>query len=197
LAAAAGTRFEHLFTLAFHLGCRPGELLALKWGDLDPASRTLRINQNIVFRKAGDWYLKKPKTKLSRRTLPLTDALIETLGVQRRLQLEARLKAGKLWADHQFIFCNATGEPHSQFDLIYDCKKILKAAGLPASFSPYVTRHTMATLLMAGGTNPKVVSERLGHSNITITLAAYTHVSPGMQAEVSEAMDRLLGVKKR
>src|SRR5262245_25956096 len=96
LASAAGTRFEVLFNLAFHLGCRPGELLGLKWADIDAEARNLRINQSIVWRKAGDWYLKNPKTKLSRRTLPLTDALIEFLNAQRKRQLEARLKMGKL-----------------------------------------------------------------------------------------------------
>src|SRR5262249_28143790 len=144
LDAARGNRFEHLFRLAFHVGCRPGELLALKWADLDAGARTLRINQSIVWRKAGDWYLKKPKTKLSRRTLPLTDALIEILGAQRRRQLEARLKVGKLWTDHGFIFADETGEPFSQWVLSDDCKLILKAAGLPLNFTPYSTRHTMA-----------------------------------------------------
>jgi integrase len=93
LDAAEGNRFETLFRIAFHCGFRPGELLALKWADLD--AETLRINQNIVWRKAGIWYLKKPKTKLSQRTLPLTPALVAALKEQRRRQLEDRLKAGK------------------------------------------------------------------------------------------------------
>lgn len=114
LDAAQGTRFDNLFKLAFHVGCRPGELLALKRADLDATARTLRINQSIVWRKAGDWYLKKPKTKLSRRTLPLTDELIELLAAQRKRQLEMRPKVGKLWTDHGFIFANEIGDPYSQ-----------------------------------------------------------------------------------
>jgi hypothetical protein len=66
-------------------------LLALKWADFDLQAKTLRVNHNIVFRKAGDWYLKKPKTKKGKRTLPLTDAMIEVLNRQRKAQLEARL----------------------------------------------------------------------------------------------------------
>ncbi|MGE0128055.1 MAG: tyrosine-type recombinase/integrase [Blastocatellales bacterium] len=196
LAAAEGTRFDNLFKLAFHVGCRPGELLALKWSDLDTGARTLRINQSVVFRKAGDWYLKKPKTKLSRRTLPLTDALIEVLSAQRKRQLEARLKVGKLWTDHGFIFANEIGEPYPQWTLRDDWKVILKAAELPLNFVPYTTRHTMASVLIANGTNVKAVSERLGHSNVAITLQTYTHVSQGMQAEVSEEIERLLGGQK-
>jgi len=196
LAAADGTRFDNLFKLAFHVGCRPGELLALKWGDLDAGARTLRVNQSIVWRNSKEWYLKKPKTKLSRRALPLTDALIEVLSAQRKRQLEARLKIGKLWTDHGFIFANEIGEPYSQGTLLNDCKRILKAAGLPVTFKPYTARHTMATLLIAGGTNPKAVSERLGHSNVTITLQTYTHVNPGMQSAVSEEIERLLSGQK-
>ncbi len=193
LHAAEGTRLGNLFKVAFHLGCRPGEMLALKWADLDVEARTLRVNQNIVWRKAGDWYLKKPKTKLSRRTLPLTPALIEILNAQRKSQLEARLKAGALWKDHGFIFADSVGEPYSQWKLRGDCKKIVESAGLPQTFTPYSTRHTMATILMMTGTNPKAVSERLGHSKVSITLDRYTHVSQGMQADVSEKIERLLG----
>src|SRR5262249_38355567 len=156
------------FKLAFHVGCRPGELLALKWADLDLEAKTLRINQSIVWRKAGDWYLKRPKTKLSRRTLPLTDSLIELLSVHRKRQLEARMKAGKLWADHGFIFPNEIGEPYTHWVLHDDFKAIANTAGLPENFTTYTTRHTMATLLIASGTNPKAVSERLGHSNVNI-----------------------------
>jgi integrase len=194
--AAEGNRFENLFKLAFHVGFRPGELLALKWTDFDAQARTLRVTHNIVWRKAGDWYLKKPKTPKSRRALPLTDATIQILLVQRKRQLEDRLKAGKLWQDHGFIFADATGDPYSQWVLNKDCKRILKAAGLPAHLSPKATRHTMATLLLAGGTNPKAVQERMGHSRITTTLKTYVHVLPGMQEGVSEEIERLLNAKK-
>jgi len=76
------------------------------------------------------------------------------------------------------------------------CKEILKAAHLPTDFNLKSTRHTTATLLMADGTNPKVVQERLGHSKVAITLQTYMHVSPGMQADASDAMERLLSGKK-
>lgn len=196
LTAAAGDRFENLFKLAFHVGFRPGELLALKWVDLDVAAKTLHVSQNIVWRKSGDWYLKKPKTKLSRRTLPLTDAMIGVLKDQRRRQLEDRLRVGKLWTDHGFIFTDSTGSPYAHWNLYAACKRILKAAGLPENFTPYSARHTMATLLIAGGTNVKAVSERLGHSQVVTTLQQYTHVSPGMQANVSDEIERLLDGKK-
>ncbi len=163
---------------------------------LDSQARTLRVSQNIVFRKAGDFYFKKPKTKSSKRTLPLTGAVVEVLSRQRKSQLEERLRAGKLWQDRDLIFATPTGDPHAWWDLYNECKRILKAAGLPEYFSPKTARHTMATLLIADGTNPKAVQERMGHSKITTTLQQYTHVLPGMQADASERIEELLKGKK-
>jgi integrase len=196
LKAAEGNRFENLFKLAFHVGFRPGELLALKWSDFDKQAKTLRVSQNIVWRNANDWYLKKPKTKNSKRTLPLTEPLLAVLAAERKRQLEARLKAGKLWQDHGFIFADSTGAPFSQWVLRRHFKAIAKAAGLPDHFSPKTARHTMATILIAGETPVKVVSERIGHSRITTTLQQYTHVLPGMLADTSERIEQLLKGKK-
>jgi len=196
LEAARGERLENLFKLAFHVGFRPGELLGLKWTDFDQQARTLRVNQSIVFRKADDWYLKRPKTKKSKRTLPITPAMVEILKAQRKAQLEDRMRAGKLWRDHGFIFADTIGEPYPQWALYSDFKRVLRVAKLPGTFNPYTPRHTMATLLLEKGVNPKAVSERMGHARITITLDAYAHVLPGMQADVSEEIERLLGGRK-
>jgi len=196
LDAAADSRFVHLFHLAFHLGFRPGELLALKWSDFDADKRTLRVNRNIVFRRHGDWYLKAPKTAKSKRELPLTDNLVEALKSERREQLKTRMKAGKAWKDHGFIFTDSFGEPYPPNDLWRECRRILDAAKITGKFSPKTGRHTMASLLLAKGKNVKGVSERLGHSRITTTLAAYAHVLPGAQAELSEEMESLLSGQK-
>lgn len=196
LEAAADSRFVHLFHLAFHLGFRPGELLALKWSDFDADKKTLRVNRNIVFRRHGDWYLKAPKTVKSKRELPLTDNLVEALKSERRDQLAKRMKAGKAWKDHGFIFADSFGEPYPPNDLWRECRRILDAAKITGKFSPKTGRHTMASLLLAKGKNVKGVSERLGHSKITTTLAAYAHVLPGAQVELSEEMESLLSGQK-
>jgi integrase len=154
------------------------------------------VSGNSVFRKADQWTLKRPKTKSSRRTLPLTDAPVAVLKAQRTAQLEDRMRAGKLWKDHGFIFADTIGEPHSSWTLYNDFRQIMKRAGLAGKFSPKSARHTMATLLMERKVNPKAVSERLGHSTIKITLDAYSHVLPGAQAEVSEEIERILRGQK-
>jgi len=192
LEAAKDNRFENLFRLAFHVGCRPGELLGLAWADINGEAGTLRVTQTIVWRASGDWYTKRPKTKLSARTITLTPTLIEMLRGHRIRQLEQRLRRGAAWTETGFVFTDDGGQPCPQYSLRYECKKILKQAGLPWDFSPYTARHTMASLLIESGVNVKAVSERLGHSKIDITLNTYTHVSPGFQAEVSEDIERIL-----
>lgn len=196
LNAADETRFGPILTLAFHTGCRPGELLGLKWENLEASSMTLKIRQTIHWPKGGAWYLDTPKTAVGRRNLRLTDYLVEMLAQHRKRQLEERMKAGSAWSDHGLIFTDEVGEPYSQGRLRYYFKQILLAAGLPDHFNPYSARHTSATLLMASGINAKTVSDRLGHSDVRITLKTYTHPTAGMQNEASEEIERVLRRQK-
>jgi integrase len=121
---------------------------------------------------------------------------MEVLNRQCKSQHEARLKAGKLWTDHGFIFADTTGDPYPPWTLRDEFKAVAKKAGLPENFSPKTARHTMATILIADETPVKTVSERLGHSKVVTTLQQYTHVSPGMQAGVSERIEQLLKGQK-
>jgi hypothetical protein len=98
--------------------------------------------------------------------------------------------------DFGFILTSDKSDPFAQHQLRNDCNRILTKAGLPQSFNPYTARHTMASLLIEGGTNVKAVSERLGHSRVGITLDTYTHASEGMQREVSDDIERILSGDK-
>jgi integrase len=201
LAAANQTRFGLFFTLAFHTGCRPGEMLGLKWECLDAGARTLRISKTIKWQKSAAtgkfiWYLDTPKTTNARRVIQLSEGLVETLTTHRKVQLEERMKAGGLWRESGFIFANEIGEPYSQNSLRYFVKAICRTAGLPDHFTPYSARHTSATLLMASGINPKTVSNRLGHADVSTTLQTYTHPTADMQMEASEEIERLIKGRK-
>lgn len=200
LAAAEQTRFSALFTLAFHTGCRPGELLGLRWADLDPQARQIHIRLGIHWRKKddprGQWYLDDLKTDSSRRDLRLDGGIVEILAAHRKRQLEERMKAGKAWRDHNFIFCNEIGEPYSQTQLRYNCKKILSAAGLPKTFNPYSARHSAATWMIEQGVNAKTVAGRLGHSDVKTTLGVYTHSTEGMDEQAVETLARLIEGRK-
>jgi integrase len=192
LAAAQGRRESQLFTIAFYTGARPCEYLALKWTDVDLQAKTITIRRSLVWRKAGDWYITEPKTEKSKRTLPLSAAVIAALQEQRKRQLEDKMKIGRAWPDHGFIFADEAGEPMTVGATRYLFRHLLRMAGLPAEIRLYDVRHSTATHLIASGYNAKVVSERLGHSNIAITLETYTHVSAGMQKEASEEMEKVI-----
>lgn len=193
LQAANETRFGVIFTLAFHLGCRPGELLGLLWSDFDAQARLLRIERTLKWKRGGGgWYFDPPKTASGQRVLRLTETLVELLDRQRKSQLADKLKAGGARKEHGFIFADEVGEPYSQQNLRYRCKRILNAAGLPEHFNPYSARHTSATLLIGSGISAKTVSERLGHSDVQITLQTYTHPTNDMQLAASEQIEKLL-----
>lgn len=182
--------------LAFLLatGCRPGESQALKWGDVNWQTGAVTIQRNLVRlrRDKSAWQFGEPKTASGRRTIPLSPGMMKRLSDHRRTQGEARLKAGPKWKALDLVFCGPSGEPRAVDYLSKLWKATLKAAGLPATFRSYDARHTTATLLLQDKTSPKVVSERLGHANVQITLDVYGHVLPGMQEEATERLGRLI-----
>ncbi len=192
LAAAAGDRLEALYVLALATGMRLGELLALKWHDVDVGSGGLHVRATLQRTKEG-YVFAPPKTKRSRRRIALPATAAEALQRHHKRQAEERLRLGTVWSDNDLVFANPMGEPLDGISVLrYSFHTLLKRAGLPI-VRFHDLRHTAATLLLGRGVNPKVVSEMLGHSNISITLNLYGHVTPHMQQQAADMMDRLLG----
>jgi integrase len=190
--AAVEPDFKPWFLFLFETGVRPGELQALKWADINFDKGTATIQRSLARLDTGEWILGEPKTKRSRRTIPLSGSLVSALKQHRLAQNESRMKALK-WSPLDLVFCNpATGEPFNKIRLTYEVKRALKAASLPMNLSAYSTRHTAATLLMVQSVPPKVVSERLGHSAIGITLDTYSHVLEGMQQDATDKLATLI-----
>lgn len=150
------------------------------------------MRRPLTRQNGGGWELTEPKTAKSRRTVPLPAFAVEALREHRKEQAAARLKAGEAWNDHGFIFAAENGEPLNTRNLDQQhFQKIQKAAELPR-LRMHDLRHSHATLLLANGEHPKVVSERLGHASVTLTLDTYSHVLPGMQEQATERLDALL-----
>lgn len=194
LQAVANDRHALLFTLALETGMRPEEYLALQWKDVDWQRGAVSIQRALVESRGGnDWAFEEPKTAKSRRIVPLSRSLLTRLRAHKTAQLEARLKLGADWQDHDLLFTSEIGTPFSPNNLRKrHFKPALKRAGLPESLRLYDLRHTTATLLLASNVHPKIVSERLGHSSITLTLDTYSHVLPGMQADATAQLESLL-----
>ena len=179
-------------------GVRPGEALALRWADVDLKGGVVTIRRSLTWRKKGE-YLFRDETKTGKgRPIPLPASLVPDLTSHKARQAEERLAVGSQWVDLDLVFPTELGTPHRRENITTrHLKPILEAAGLPPNFRLYDLRHSCATLLLAGNTNPKIVSERLGHASVTLTLDTYSHVTPTMQAEASRTLDRLLFRKTR
>lgn len=190
LTAAEGRPESIIFAFAFFTGARPCEYLGLKWSDLE--GDRITIQRSIHWRKSEDWYFEEPKTAKGKRSIKLSSEIMRKLADYRTCQLEARMRAGSIWQPNDFIFTNEIGEPISKEPLRETFKKILTAAGLPDSIRLYDTRHSCATALMGAGVHIKVVSERLGHSNSSITMDVYSHVMPGQQDEASAELEKAI-----
>jgi integrase len=192
LKAAASDRYATLFNLAIIAGLRPSEYLGLQWKDIDFDKGTVTIQRTLTWKRDRSWYFGEPKTSKSRRSIPLPLPLLHMLREHKRRQAEERLKAGPEWRGHDLVFCGREGQPVQSRNLIAKhFKPTLKRAGLPDSIRLYDLRHTCATLLLVADENPKIVSERLGHSSIVLTLDTYSHVLPSMQ---KAATDKLAGM---
>ncbi len=192
LDAARGDRLEALYALAVHTGLRQGELLGLKWEDIDLEERTLHVRRALTTAKGGP-RLAAPKTKGSRRRVSLTKGAVDALRGHLARQLEEIDRAGSLWQENGLVFASETGRPLDRRSVTTHLfKPLLKRAGLPAKTRFHDLRHTCATLLLTKNVNPKVVSEMLGHSSISITLDTYSHVLPDMQDSAARALEEAL-----
>ena len=194
LEAVRGDRLEALYVLAITTGMRQGELLALRWRDVDLTSQSLQVRATLHRTKEHGYVLAAPKTKQSQRRIKLSNTAVEALHAHRVRQHAERLALGPAWDDTlDLVFRNTVGKPQDVMNLLhYHFYPLLKRAGLPR-IRFHDLRHTAATLLLGRGINPKIVSEMLGHASISITLDTYSHVLPDMQDQAAAAMDAALG----
>jgi integrase len=191
LETARGDSLEALYVLAVHTGMRQGELLGLKWEDVDLEGGVVRIRRTLT-RNKGRLLLGEPKTKKSRRRVRLTETAAQTLREHLERQLEEIERLGDLYQDQGLVFTTQVGTPINPTNLRKrSFASLLERAGLPA-IRFHDLRHTCATLLLLRNVHPKFVQELLGHATITITLDTYSHVLPGMGDQTAAAMERAL-----
>ena len=178
--------------LAITAGLRQGELLALRWADVDLDAHSIRVTGSLQNLPGRGLCIVEPKTERSRRLVVVGELAAEALRRHRAAQAEERLSAGPAWEDSGLVFPNGSGKPMNPSNLLVrSYRKLLGRADLPR-LRFHDLRHTAATLLLGQGVHAKVVSEMLGHSSITITLDLYSHVTPTMQQQAADALDALL-----
>lgn len=193
LVAIKGSRLESLFVLALVSGMRPGEYLALRWADIDFATGDIRIQRSLT-RIKGRVLIEEPKTSRSRRTVSVPTSVLALLREQRRIQAsERKSQPPSAPQFDDLVFTTDSGAPLDLHNVRYQyLKPMLRRAGLPVALRLYDLRHACATILMMAGQNPKVVSERLGHASVVMTLDTYSHVVPVMQQQATAVLSDLL-----
>ena len=196
LEAARGDRLEALYVLAVYTGMRRGELLGLKWADvdLDASPVIVRIRRTLTRVDNGRRLaLGQPKTKTSIRTVRLTRRAADALRTHRARQAEEKLRAGAHYEDQGLIFAGESGGLINPSNLRQrSFTPLLKRAGLPR-ITFHDLRHTCASLLFQKNVHPKNVQVLLGHASAAITLDTYSHMLPGMGGEAADAMEEALG----
>ena len=170
-----------------------GELLGLKWSDLNLKEGPLTVKRFLRTDKSGPHFTEGKRDR-SRRCVELGVSTIAMLKAHRKRQNEEHLKYAGLWDDHGLVFTREDGYPiqarHMTRNSFF---KLLKRAGLnEVGLTFHGLRHTCATLMLLNKVPPKVVSERLGHADVAFTLRVYSHVLPGMQRNAADGLDEML-----
>jgi integrase len=188
LEAVRGDRLEALYVVALHTGLRQGELLALRWEDLDLEAHTLQVRRTVT-KDGGKLAVGPTKTAKGRRTVKLTKDAAASLRGHLTRQLEEIDVLGDHFQDQGLVFCTSKGTLINPTNLRKrSFAPLLVRAGLP-HITFHQLRHTAATILLLKNVNPKIVSEMLGHASIAITLDTYSHVLPNMQDSAVAAME--------
>jgi integrase len=195
LLAAAEHSFAYVpIVLAVATGVRRGEVLGLRWADVDLERATASIAsiaQTLEETDRGGLAFKPPKTERSRRLIALPAIAIDVLRRHRARQAEERLRAGRDWIDNGLVCCDALGRPLSPRRVTKAFRQLRRSLGLDGARF-HDLRHGYASMLLALGTHPKVVQEALGHSSVSITLDIYSHLMPGMQRDAANGIDTML-----
>lgn len=184
-------RLGLLYRLGLFTLLRPGELLALKWDDIDWRRSTVRVDATRSQDAMGRFVLgERAKTESSHRTIAVTDDVMARLRAHRARQNEHRLQYTELWHDNDLVFARDNGTMIGQKMLADTLTRLCTLAGVPR-VTPHELRGTGATLMVENNEHLKVISERLGHSSISVTADIYLSVSEGMQREASARLERL------
>jgi integrase len=187
MQVAKESRVEALIIIAVTTGMRRGELLGLRWNDVDLERGVLHIRRTMNRIPGFGFIENDPKTKAGRRKVTLPDIVVEALKRHREGQEEVKQKLGTRWRGKGLVFCNTVGGFWNPEKMTKVFHKVLDQAGLPY-MRFHDLRHSAATILLTMGVHPKVVQELLGHSTIAMTMDIYSHFLPSMQ---KDAMDKM------
>ncbi len=190
LSVAKENQYYVLFYTALFTGMRRGELLALRWQDVEFHEAQISVSRSIHQLRNGSYVFTEPKTEKSRRSIALSPSLVLLLKEYRAEQESENIIQGRILSNEDLVF-NNKGKPLRPNTITYAWKRLAARARVKV-IRFHDARHTHASLMLKLGEHPKVVQERLGHSSIQMTLDTYSHITPGIQEAAAMHFDRLL-----
>lgn len=191
LNAVHDTRFEVPTNLALALGLRLGEILGLRWSDVDFENGIINIEQNLV-RAGTKLIFKEPKTEESKRSISAPYDLLKLLKEHKKKQIELKIRSGGEYNNkHNLVCTRDSGEPLNTSSFSHAFGDFIKRRDIP-HVRFHDLRHTNATLMLLSGTAPKVASSRLGHSTISITMDLYSHVLKDMNKDAADKLNEVI-----
>lgn len=195
---ASTDRLAALYTLAVYAGCRRGELLGLKWQDINFDAGTLTVHRTLRGSKDGvPNFREGGKTARSVRTFKLSTDALAALQVQRDRQSFERQSLGDAYTDHGLVFATPLGTPLDRDNVTKRLKRVLEAAGIPSARPFHTLRHDNATLSLLAGVNAKTTADRLGHHSPAFTLERYTHAVRQLDDDAADRLQAALTQVRR
>jgi integrase len=194
LGAIAGEPLEPLATLALTTGLRRGELLALRWIDVDVARGSLSVRRAMARSPEGGYRPAEPKSRRAKRTITLAGVALAALARRRADQDTDRVNAGELWSDPDgLVFTDPLGRPWAPETITDAWRRLVSRSGIGGRLRLHDMRHTAATLALSAGIPVRDVADALGHASPSITLDIYGHTVAEGPDRVAASIDRAIG----
>jgi integrase len=190
LKSCTHSRYHPIFFLAAYTGMRKGEIIALTWNDIDFDKKVIHVNKTL-YKLSKGYSLDTPKSHSAVRSIYFDDEIEAILKKQKVKQKEEKLKNGRIYQDQNLVFAQEDGRFISPPSVNILFTRFIDRSGMPR-IRFHDLRHTHATILLQMGVNPKVVSERLGHSSVQITLDVYSHVTKEIKQDISKDFSSMM-----
>lgn len=179
------------FLLAIYTGMRRGEILGLKWSDIDFDKKVIHVNRSLNYVPNMGYILTTLKTKNSKRQIPISDNVVKELLIHKAKQEEWKKRLGKAYEDNDLVICTEMGTMQDPRNILRVMRRLCKSSGVTA-IRFHDIRHTHASILISSGVDIVKVSARFGHANPKITLEIYAHLLPNIQDNVAEIFENEL-----
>ena len=191
LSASEGSKYRDVFLVGLHTGLRRSEILGLKWNSVDLDQGVVRVVAGLHRLPKRGLVLLPTKTNRSRRQLPISPEIVDVFHRIRGEQMVNEMELGPAWEHAGFVFTRLDGRPLDPVKVTKEFTRVIRKLGL-GRVRFHDLRHTHASLMLQAGIHPKIVSERLGHASVSITMDVYSHVLPGLQEEAVHRFSKLL-----